>query len=89
MYGLDIEFLKELDLGDMVEDVKKSEAKQQSKGKGVMAEFEEGGGGYENKTIKQLQEEFNLQQSHVKKLRGTCRDYRDKERSPSVSSGEE
>lgn len=65
MYGFDIDFLKELDLEDMMEDLPKEHYPKADEGK------------HANKKIEELQAEFDPKKSAVRTLRGRCTDYRD------------
>lgn len=81
-------FLKELDMEDVITDIKKKEEKL-----AYPSEFRNNE--LMNKTIKELQEEFDCKKSAVNRLRGICINYREEEddgngndyRKESVSSG--
>ena len=65
LYGLDVEFLEGLGLGDMINE---SPQKESNNGSGSKME---------NMTFEELREQFNQDgvNSHVGKLRGACKHY--------------
>ena len=82
IYGLDVEFLKELNLGDMIHDIfpaSSSQGAQQSshpstdKKDGGPSSYSEN---QNNRCIDDLREEYEIKKSAPKKLRATCKNYR-------------
>lgn len=75
LYGLEIDFLEGLGLGDLIEDMDKSDQEARdtpdSKREGDSASK------MDNMTMDQLREQFNVdgQNTAVGKLRGICKQY--------------
>ena len=67
----------------MIDDIKKKK-KEGNLNEQYPDEFTDRG--IMNKNMKELQEEFDLKQSHAKKLRGMCKTYRENQSDQSVSS---
>ncbi|CDW91275.1 UNKNOWN [Stylonychia lemnae] len=71
LYGLDIDFLEELGLGGVVQELQNQQPNIQS-----IKQKEDKCSKINNMDMQQLHEEYDIKRSAPKKLRGMCKDYR-------------